>query len=46
MTQSHSRNSIFNTVKDALTLKRKIKLRKLEENFSPLHLNLRTSLAI
>jgi hypothetical protein len=34
-TQSHSRN-IFNTVKKVWTLKGKIKLRKLEENLSPL----------
>ena len=44
-TQNHSRN-IFNRVKKVLTLKRKIKLWKLEENVSPLHLHLRKSLII
>jgi len=45
-TLSHLRNNIINTVKNTLTLKPKIKLPKAEENFSPLYLHLRKSLAI
>ena len=45
-TQNHSRNNIFKTVKNFLTLKPKIKLRKVEDNFCPLHLHLRKSFTI